>query len=142
VAWRRTMITDSSIFRMRAMGKPAGRWCTAAAGRPKHRLGVHGNDLLGCHQLEVCDGHSQLPKAYINPKTQQPQAGVGSKEYNDALQPHLIPEGNILFSMLGIGPTTCSCSKTMPQLTKPERTWSAYPLLFQEGISWSGPKFM
>ncbi len=32
VAWRRTMITDSSIFRMHAMGKPAGRWCTAATG--------------------------------------------------------------------------------------------------------------
>ena len=31
VCWRDTMITDSSIFRMHPMGKPAGSWCTQAA---------------------------------------------------------------------------------------------------------------
>ena len=45
VCWRSTMITDSSIFRMHPMGKPAGSWCTQATrgtvGRPKHSPGVH-----------------------------------------------------------------------------------------------------
>lgn len=38
MAWRRVMITNSSIFRMHAMGKPAGRWGTAATSAFDHRL--------------------------------------------------------------------------------------------------------
>ncbi len=83
VAWR-VMITDSNIFRMHAMGKPAGRWCTAATrgtgGRPKHSLGVHvymGMTYRGVTTLRFVTGTYKLLSKYINPKTKQPQAGVG-----------------------------------------------------------------
>lgn len=108
VAWRRVMITDSSIFRVHAMGKPAGRWCTAAtrgtAGRPKHSLGVHvymGMTYQGVTTLKFVTGTHKLPRKYINPKTKQPQAGVGSKEYTDVLQQHFFPEGKRLFQHAG-----------------------------------------
>ncbi|KAL0035558.1 hypothetical protein WJX77_011878 [Trebouxia sp. C0004] len=65
---------------MHSMGKPAGSWCTQATrgtvGRPKHSLGVH------CY----------MGMTYW---------GVGSKEYNDVLQQHLIPEGKRLFQQAG-----------------------------------------
>ena len=45
VSWRRVMIRDSNIFRLSAIGRPAGRWCIRATrgtvGRPKHSDGVH-----------------------------------------------------------------------------------------------------
>ena len=38
-SWRRVLITDSKYFKLHAMGKPAGRWCTPATrgvvARPK-----------------------------------------------------------------------------------------------------------
>ena len=39
VCWLDTMITDSSIFRMHPMGKPAGSWCTQAT---RGTVGRHG----------------------------------------------------------------------------------------------------
>ena len=48
----------------------------------------------------VTDTHRHLDK-HTNPKTQQVYKGVGSKEYNDVLQQHLIPEGKRLFQHYG-----------------------------------------
>ena len=108
VCWRDTMITDSSIFRMHPMGKPAGSWCTQATrgtvGRPKHSLGVHcymGMTYWGVTTLKFVTGTHKLAQKYINPKTKRAFTGVGSKEYNDVLQQHLIPEGKRLFQQAG-----------------------------------------
>ena len=108
VSWRRVMITDSSIFRLSPMGRPPGRWCTRATrgtvGKPKHSGGVHaymGMTWWGVTSLKFVTGSDKLPRKYINAKTKQPQLGVGSKEYNDVLQQHLIPEGNRLFQQAG-----------------------------------------
>ena len=108
VCWRNVMITDSSIFRMHAMGKPAGSWCTQATrgtvGRPKHSLGVHcymGMTYWGVTSLKFVTGTHKLAQHYINPKTKRAYTGVGSKEYNDVLQQHLIPEGKRLFQQAG-----------------------------------------
>ena len=108
VCWLDTMITDSSIFRMHPMGKPAGSWCTQATrgtvGRPKHNLGVHyymGMTYWGVTTLKFVTGTHNLAQKYINPNTKRAFAGVGSKEYNDVLQQHIIPEGKRLFQQAG-----------------------------------------
>ena len=68
------MITDSSIFRMHAMGKTAGSWCTPATrgtvGRPKYSPEVHcyGHDLLGCHQPQVFHRHTQTSTEVHHPQ--------------------------------------------------------------------------
>ena len=46
-------------------------------------------------------GTHRMPHKYNNPKTEQTYRGVGSQEYNDVLQQHLIPEGNRLFQQAG-----------------------------------------
>ncbi|DBA72848.1 TPA: hypothetical protein ACH3X1_011566 [Trebouxia sp. C0004] len=103
------MITDSSIFRMHSMGKPASSWCTQATmgtvGRPKHSLGVHcymGMTYWGVTTLKLVTNTHKLAQKYINPKTKRAFTGVGSKEYNDVLQQHLIPEGKRLFHQTGM----------------------------------------
>ena len=108
VCWRVTMITDSSIFRMHPMGNPAGSWCTQATrgtvGRPKHGLGVHCYMTMtywGVTTLKFVSGTLKLAQNYINPKKERAFMGVGSKEYNDVLQQHLIPEGKRLFQQAG-----------------------------------------
>ena len=113
VCWRNTMITDSGIFRMHAMGKPAGSWRTQATrgtvGRPKHSLGVHclhGHDLLRCHHPQECGGRHRHRHTQTSTKVHQPQnkagyMGVGSKEYNDVLQQQNIPEGKRPFQQTG-----------------------------------------
>ena len=59
------MITDSSVFRMHPMGKPAGSWYTQATrgtvGRPKHSLGVHcymGMTYWGVTTLKFVTGNT------------------------------------------------------------------------------------
>ena len=108
VSWRCVMITNSEIFRLSPMGGPAGRWCTRATrgtvGRPKHSDGVHaymGMTWWGFTPLKLATGTHHLPKKYINLQIRQFQIGVGSKEYNDVLQQHFIPEGNRLFQQSG-----------------------------------------
>ena len=99
MCWRNIMITDSSIFRMHATGKTAGSWCTPATrgtvGRPKYSPGVHcymGMTYWGVISLKFVTGTLILAQKYINPKTKRAYTGLGSKEYNDVLQQHLIPE--------------------------------------------------
>ena len=46
-------------------------------------------------------GTHKLAQQYINPKTRRAYTGVGSKEYNDVLQQHLIPEGSTHFQQAG-----------------------------------------
>ena len=77
VCWRNTMVTDSSIFTMHAMGKPAGSWCTQAtrgtARRPNHSLGVHyymGMTYWGVTKTNRCT--IQLP---ISPGTKAAASG-------------------------------------------------------------------
>ena len=108
VCWRNVMITDSSIFRLHPMGRPAGCWCTPATrgtvGLPKHSPGVHcymGMTCYGVTSLKFVTGTHKMPHKYINPKTQRAYAGVGSQEYTDVLLQHLIPEGNKLFQQAG-----------------------------------------
>ncbi|DBA72845.1 TPA: hypothetical protein ACH3X1_011563 [Trebouxia sp. C0004] len=103
------MIPDSSIFRMHSKGKPASSWCTQATrgtvGRPKHSLGVHcymGMTYYGVTTLKLVTNTHKLAQKYINPKTKRAFTGVGSKEYNDVLQQHLIPEGKRLFHQAGM----------------------------------------
>ena len=104
------MITDSSTFRMHPKGKPAGSWCSQATrgtvGRPKRSLGVHcymGMTYWGVTTLEFVTGTHKLAQKYIDLKTKRALAGVGSKEYNDVLPQHLVPEGNRLFQSSGHG---------------------------------------
>ena len=73
VCWRNTMVTDSSIFTMHAMGKPAGSWCTQAtrgtAGRPNHSLGVHyykGMTYWGVTTIKFVDRHTQTSTEVTN----------------------------------------------------------------------------
>ena len=108
VCWRNIMITHSSIFGMHAMGKRAGSWCTPATrrtvGRPKYSPGVHcymGMTYWGVTSLKFVTGTHILAQKYINPKKERAYTRVGSKEYNDALQQHLIPEGKRLFQQAG-----------------------------------------
>ena len=60
-----------------------------------------GMTYYGVTTLKFVTGTAKLPLKYINPKTQRAYAGVGSAEYNDILQQHLIPEGNRLFQQAG-----------------------------------------
>jgi transposase len=106
--FQRALVTDSKIFRLAPMGRPAGRWCTPATrgtvGKPKHSEGVHvymGMSCRGVTTLRFVTGTHKHIDRYTNPKTQQLYRGVGSKEYNDVLQHHLIPEGNRLFQSAG-----------------------------------------
>ena len=55
----------------------------------------------GVTTLRFVTGTHKHIDRYTNPKTQQLYRGVGSKEYNDVLQHHLIPEGNRLFQSAG-----------------------------------------
>ncbi len=145
--FQRALVTDSKIFRLAPMGRPAGRWCTPATrgtvGKPKHSEGVHvymGMSCRGVTTLRFVTGTHKHIDRYTNPKTQQLYRGVGSKEYNDVLQHHLIPEGNRLFQSAGQG--IGSCSKTMLQLTRPRKAWLALLPMFLEGISWNGPQIL
>ena len=107
-SWRRTMITDSKYFRLQAMGRPAGRWCTHATrgtvARPKHSIAAHvymGITYHGTTTLKFVTGTHKQASKYINPKTKQPHTGVAKDEYNDVLQCHFLPEGNRLFQHVG-----------------------------------------
>jgi len=107
VCWRNVLITDSSIFRMHPMGKPAGSWCTQATrgtvGRPKHSPGVHcymGMSYGGVTKLKFVTATPGIQK-FTNPKTKREYSGVGSEEYKHVLQQHLIPEGKRLFQQAG-----------------------------------------
>ncbi|KAL0035557.1 hypothetical protein WJX77_011878 [Trebouxia sp. C0004] len=62
---------------------------------------LYGHDLLGCHHPQVCDRHTQTGTEVHQPQDKRAFAGVGSKEYNDVLQQHLIPEGKRLFQQAG-----------------------------------------
>lgn len=60
VSWRRVMFTDSKYFQLFSRGKPAGRWCTPdtrhswEAESPHCSSCVHGGDILGGHNPQVC----------------------------------------------------------------------------------------
>ena len=107
-SWRRVMITDSKYFRLHAMGKPAGRWCTPATrgtvARPKHTIAAHvymGISHRGATSLRFVTGTQKQVSKHINPKTKRPHTGVAQDEYTDVLRDHLIPEGNKLFQNAG-----------------------------------------
>lgn len=59
------------------------------------------NFCTGTVVFRFVTGTHRMPHKYINPKTEQTYRGVGSQEYNDVLQQHLIPEGNRLFQQAG-----------------------------------------
>lgn len=107
-SWRRVMITDSKYFRLHAMGRPAGRWCTPATrgvvARPKHSIAAHvymGIAYHGVTSLKFVTGtHKQVSK-HINPKTKRPHTGVAQHEYTDVLRDHFIPQGQKLFLHAG-----------------------------------------
>jgi transposase len=107
-SWRRVMITDSKYFRLHAMGRPAGRWCTPATrgtvARPKHSIAAHvymGITYNGVTSLKFVTGtHKQVSK-YVNPKTKRPHTGVAQDEYTDVLRDHLKPQGDLLFQNAG-----------------------------------------
>ncbi len=60
-----------------------------------------GMTYWGVTTLKFVTGTHKLAQKYINPRTKLAFTGVGSKEYNDALQQHLIPEGKRLFQQAG-----------------------------------------
>ena len=107
-SWRRVMITDSKYFRLHAMGKPAGRWCTPATrevvARPKHSISAHvymGIAYHGATNLKFVTGTHKQVSNYIDPKTKRPYRGLAQQEYTDVLRDHFIPEGNKLFQNAG-----------------------------------------
>ncbi len=55
----------------------------------------------GVTTLKFVTGTHKLAKKYVNPKTKRSFAGGGSKEDNDVLQQHFIPEGKRLFKQAG-----------------------------------------
>ena len=61
-----------------------------------------GMTYWGVTSLKFFTGRHKLAQMYINPKTKRAYTGVGSKEYNDVLQQHLIPEGKKLFQQAGM----------------------------------------
>ena len=70
------------------------------------QVGLPGITYWGVTTLKFVTGTHKLAQKYINPKTlslvtKRAFTGVGSKEYNDVLQQHLIPEGNRLFQQAG-----------------------------------------
>jgi len=148
-SFQRALITDSKIFRLTPMGRPAGRWCTPATrgtvGKPKHSEGVHvymGMSCRGVTTLRFVTGTHKHIDGYTNPKTQQLYRGVGSKStmmYYSTTSSH---KATGCFSQLVIGQGIGSCSKTMLQLTRPRKTWLALLPMFQEGISWNGPQIL
>ena len=107
-SWRRVLITDSKYFRLHAMGRPAGRWCTPATRgaihRPKHSIAAHvymGIAYHGVTSLKFVTGtHKQVSKD-TSAKTGKPHTGVAQKEYTEVLHDHFIPEGNKLFQHAG-----------------------------------------
>lgn len=106
--WRNVLITDSKYFKLYAMGKPAGRWCTPATRgtvpRPKHSIAVHvymGMSYRGTPSLKFVTGTHKLASHYVNSKTKRLHTGVGQDEYTDILREHLVPEGNRLFQQDG-----------------------------------------
>ena len=107
-SWRRVMITDSKYFRLHAMGRPAGRWCTPATrsiiARPKHSIAAHvymGITYHGTTSLKFVTGtHKQVSK-HTNCRTKLPHKGVAQDEYTDVLHDHFLPEGNRLFQNAG-----------------------------------------
>jgi transposase len=107
-SWRRVMVTDSKYFRLHAMGRPAGRWCTPATrgtvAKPKHSIAAHvymGISYHGTTSLKFVTGtHKQVSK-YTNPKTKLPHKGVAKDEYTVVLRDHFIPQGNKLFAHAG-----------------------------------------
>ena len=52
-----------------------------------------GMTYWGVTTLKFVTGTYKLAQKYTNPETKQAFTGGGSKEYNDVLQQHLIPEG-------------------------------------------------
>ncbi len=60
-----------------------------------------GMTYWGVTILNFVTGTHKLAQKYINPRTKRAFTGVGSKEYNDVLQQHLIPDGNRLFQQAG-----------------------------------------
>ena len=60
-----------------------------------------GMTYWGVTTLKFVTGTRKLAQKYINPKTKRAFTGVGSKEYNDVLQQHFIPEGTRLFQQAG-----------------------------------------
>ena len=97
-----------NTFRLHAMGRPAGRWCTPATrgtvAKPKHSIAAHvymGISYHGTTSLKFVIGtHKQVSK-YTNPKTNLPHKGVAKDECTDVLRDHFIPEGNKLFQHSG-----------------------------------------
>jgi len=108
VSWRRVLITDSKYFKLYAMGKPAGRWCTPASrgtlARPKTSIAVHA--YMGCCRhgtttLKFVTGTHKQASKHVNPKTKRLHTGVGQDEYHAVIQEHWVPEGNRLFQQAG-----------------------------------------
>ncbi|DBA98086.1 TPA: hypothetical protein ACH3X1_014707 [Trebouxia sp. C0004] len=108
VSWHRVLITDSKYFKLYAMGKPAGRWCTPASrgtvARPKTSIAVHA--YMGCCRhgtttLRFVTGRNKQASKHVNPKTKRLHTGVGQDEYHAVIQEHWVPEGNRLFQQAG-----------------------------------------
>lgn len=139
------MITDSKNFKLHAMGRPAGRWCTPATrafvARPKQSIAAHvyiGIAYQGFTSLKFVTGtHKQVSK-YIDPKSKRPYKGLAQQEYTDLLRDQFIPEGNKLFQMLASGLTGGTCNKAMPLLTKRLPTWLILLPICQEATFWPG----
>ena len=139
------MITDSKYFRLHAMGKPAGRWCTPATrevvARPKHTISAHvymGIAYHGATSLKFVTGtHKQVSK-YIDPKTKRPYRGLAQQEYTDVLRDHLFQRATKSSKMLASGLTSGRCNKTMPLHTKHPQTWLTLLPMCREVIFWLG----
>jgi hypothetical protein len=107
-------------FRLAPMGRPAGRWCTPATrgtvGKPKHSEAVHIYMGMACRAVttfrDKTGTHEQINR-YNDLKTQQQYREGKSKEYNDRLQHHLIPEGNrlVIGQRLAVAARQSSCSQ-------------------------------
>ena len=104
-SWRRVLITDSKYFRLHAMGKSPGNWCTPATrgfvARPKRSVAAHvymGISYHGVTSLKFVTGTHKQASKYIDPKTKRPYRGVAHQEYNDVLCDHFRSHTNPAYS--------------------------------------------
>ena len=89
----------------------------------------------GVTTFQLVTGTHHLPRKYLNLRTRQLQVGVGSKEYNDVLQQHFIPEGNRLFQQSGHWIENWQLQQDNAPAPRQRRTWAALGSMCQEGIS-------
>ena len=98
-----------------------------------------GMTYWGVTTLKFVTGTHKLAQKYINPKTKRAFTGVGSKEYNDVLQQHLIPEGKRLFQQAGRRADKWKLQQDSAPAQKTKENSQGISDTVPGGLSWYAP---